>query len=87
MGYQPGSDAGSTVGAVGDERLAPDPDDVDLTHRPRKHDDDDGDDDDDEGSDVGDDDAESTTSAQAAKNSKGSGNVEEEKELPSHACA
>lgn len=83
MGSQPGSDAGSTVGAVGDERLAPDPDDVDLTHRPRKHDDDD----DDEGSDVGDDDAESTTSAQAAKNSKGSGNAEEEKELPSHACA
>lgn len=80
-GSQLESDAGSTVGAVGDERLAPDPDEINLTHRPRRHDDDD------EGSDVGDDDAESTASAQAAKNLKGLGNVEEEKELPLHACA
>lgn len=74
------SGAVSTVGAVGDEKLTADPDDFDFTHRPRKHDDD-------EGSDSGDDDAESTTSAQAAENSKGLAGVDEEKELPSHACA
>lgn len=75
------SEAGSTVGAVGDERTTADFDDINVTHRPRRHDDDE-----DEGSDV-DDDAESTTSAQAAGNSKGAGNGEEEKELPPHACA
>lgn len=70
----------STVGAVGDERLATDPEDLDFTHRPRKHDDD-------EGSDSGDDDAESATSAQVAGNSKELAAADEEKELPSHACA
>lgn len=69
----------STVGAVGDERLAADHEDLDFTHRPRKHDD--------EGSDSGDDDAESATSAQVAGNSKGLTAADEEKELPSHACA
>ncbi|KAH8426216.1 putative regulator of nonsense transcripts [Aspergillus melleus] len=49
--------------------------------RPRRHDDDD------EGSDNGDDDAESTTSAQVAGDAKTPGNVDEEKELPPHACA
>ena len=70
----------SYIGAVVDERTAADLDDINLTHRPRRHDDDD------EGSD-GDDDAESTTSAQAAENPKSPGAIEEEKELPPHACA
>lgn len=70
----------SYIGAVVDERNGADLDDINLTHRPRRHDDDD------EGSD-GDDDAESTTSAQAAENPKSPGAIEEEKELPPHACA
>lgn len=50
--------------------------------RPRRHDDEE------EGSDVADyDDAESTNSAQIAGNAKAEVNVEEEKELPPHACA
>lgn len=48
--------------------------------RPRRHDDDE------EGSDR-DDDLESTTSAPVAGNSKAPGHLEEEKELPPHACA
>ena len=72
----------SYIGARVDERTAADLDDINLTHRPRRHDDDD-----DEGSDAGDDDVESTTSAQAAENPKSPGAIEEEKELPPHACA
>lgn len=74
------SEAASTTGAVGDDRATVDFDDINVTHRPRRHDDDE------EGSDV-DDDVESATSAQAVENSKVAGNAEEEKELPSHACA
>lgn len=71
----------SYIGAIVDDRTGADLDDINLTHRPRRHDDDD------EGSDAGDDDVESTTSAQAAENPKSPGALEEEKELPPHACA
>ena len=71
----------SYIGAIVDDRNGADLDDINLTHRPRRHDDDD------EGSDAGDDDVESTTSAQAAENPKSPGALEEEKELPPHACA
>ena len=74
------SEVASTVGAVGGDRATVDFDDINVTHHPRRHDDDE------EGSDV-DDDVESATSAQAVENSKVAGNAEEEKELPSHACA
>lgn len=76
----------STLTAIGDNRAAVDLDE--STHnmtggpRPRQHDDDD------EGSDIGeDDDLESTNSAPVAGSAKGQGKVEEEKELPPHACA
>jgi regulator of nonsense transcripts 1 len=55
--------------------------DESVLGRPRRHDDDD------DGSENGDDDLESTTSAPAAGNMKNQGNLEEEKELPPHACA
>lgn len=50
--------------------------------RPRKHDDED------EGSDIAEeDDSESVTSAQVGEHVKNQDKVEEEKELPPHACA
>lgn len=75
-----------TASPAGDDRATTDLEESTLNMsgapRPRRHDDDD------EGSDIlGDDDAESTTSAHLGENTKGQGKVEEEKELPPHACA
>lgn len=72
--------------AIGDDKTPVDLDESTLNMkggaRPRRHDDDD------EGSDMAeDDDAESTASAPIAGDAKGQGTVEEEKELPPHACA
>lgn len=80
------TDPVSTLAATGDDRAAVDLDESTLNMtggpRPRRHDDDD------EGSDFGDDDdIESTNSAPLTGNAKGQSKVEEEKELPPHACA
>lgn len=79
------ADSSLNLGAPGDDRAAADLDESALNvsgPRPRRHDDDD------EGSELAeDDDLESTNSAPIAGNAKGQGKVEEEKELPPHACA
>lgn len=80
------ADPVSTMPAAGGDRTAVDLDESTLNMtggpRPRRHDDDE------EGSDAAeDDDVESTTSAHLAEGAKGEGNMEEEKELPQHACA
>lgn len=80
------ADPVSTMSATGGDRTVVDLDESTLNMtggpRPRRHDDDD------EGSDAVEyDDAESTASAPIADGAKGEGHMEEEKELPPHACA
>lgn len=74
------------MAAISDGRAPADLDEttLDMTGgpRPRRHDDDD------DGSDnFGDDDVDSVTSAAVTGRRQNEGNLEEEKELPPHACA